>query len=989
MPTSSPNRLSWILLLLLVSVTQVDSQALLASDFEEIIKPALAKNCQKCHNNTDSNSDINFESLTTENDFVSKPELIARTLEVLEAGEMPPETEPTLADTEKSQLVTALRKELHLAIQSAPKKKSPIHRLNRFQYNNTVRDLFELNRDIFELPEKLMTRKENYLLRLQETQDPQATKMPDVVQVASHALNPLPGIQEVSPFPKDLRAEHGFDNQASQLTLSPLLLDSFLRLSVSIIESPDFNEANVGIWNRFFREPESGYDRDKQVRSRLAWFLRKAFRQPVDADILDRYTQYTIKKLESGSSFTDAMKKVAAAVLSSPYFLYKTSGEDEQHQQFELATRLSYLLWGSCPDDGLLDLAERGELANAETLRKTVARMQLDPKIERFLDAFPTQWMQLENLMAATPDPAIAKYFRLDPEHPASLQMVLEPLLLFDSAYVENRPLVELVSPNFGYRSDFLQTWYTSDLTPEPVDIAQIASQNQANDKRRHELTQAIESTAAEIEILAKPAREKLRSENSASPPETQTELIQPYAAWDFEGNLNESIRGLDLTAHGDVGFENGAVVLKQSFLQSKPLETKLRQKSLEVWFRLENPDQPGGGLMTVQGPGDYFDSIVIGERKPRHWISGSNGFARTDDFGDSFEEIERKEVLHLVMTYEENGVVTLYRNGAPYGKPFQKELAAFPKGLTSILFGLRHLPAGGNRNLNVVIEGARLYERALTADEAKRVAELHANFFSEESIVSAVPEAEQAKYATLRTRLSELKMELKSIPANIDPAAAIQDSQRRFEDRLRRELKSTTFRRVDNIDARFGGIITNAAMLSMTSGPNRTHPVARGVWIIEVIFNNPPPPPPNDVPPLDEDNTEKDLTIREKFAAHRANPSCAGCHAKIDPLGFALENFDIAGRWRDKYSNGREVDSSGSMFRQKDFKSVVEFKAAIVDEEKRFAKAFVEHLLRYALSRELEAADQLTIELILEKTESNRYPLRDLIREVAMNCAL
>ena len=88
-----------------------------------------------------------------------------------------------------------------------------------------------------------------------------------------------------------------------------------------------------------------------------------------------------------------------------------------------------------------------------------------------------------------------------------------------------------------------------------------------------------------------------------------------------------------------------------------------------------------------------------------------------------------------------------------------------------------------------------------------------------------------------------------------------------------------------------------------MTSGPTRTQPIARGSWILGVIFNDPPAPPPNDVPPLKETN-DANLTIREQFAAHREHASCAGCHAKIDPLGFALENFDITGRWREKYEN-------------------------------------------------------------------------------------
>ena len=171
--------------------------------------------------------------------------------------------------------------------------------------------------------------------------------------------------------------------------------------------------------------------------------------------------------------------------------------------------------------------------------------------------------------------------------------------------------------------------------------------------------------------------------------------------------------------------------------------------------------------------------------------------------------------------------------------------------------------------------------------------------------------------------------------------------------------------------------------MFSMTSGPDRTHPIARGAWIIEVIFNDPPPPPPNDVPPLNEDASAEHLTIREKFAKHREAPNCAGCHARLDPLGFAMENFDITGRWRDKYKNGRKVDASGRLLNRYDFDGIVDFKNSLQQEKRRFAKAFTKHLLRYALSRELKATDLLTVDTIIRKSEDSNFAFRDLLHGV------
>ena len=177
--------------------------------------------------------------------------------------------------------------------------------------------------------------------------------------------------------------------------------------------------------------------------------------------------------------------------------------------------------------------------------------------------------------------------------------------------------------------------------------------------------------------------------------------------------------------------------------------------------------------------------------------------------------------------------------------------------------------------------------------------------------------------------------------------------------------------------------------MLSMTSGPKRSHPIARGAWIIEVILNDPPPPPPNDVPPLQDDGNSKNMTIREQFAKHREHPDCAGCHSKLDPLGFAMENFDLTGRWRETYRNGREVDASGSLMRKHTYQGASDFKDSLLKETDRYAKAFVGHLLRFLVSRELEPGDSLEIEKITEKAKLYDYRLKSLLREVVLSGCL
>jgi hypothetical protein len=192
-------------------------------------------------------------------------------------------------------------------------------------------------------------------------------------------------------------------------------------------------------------------------------------------------------------------------------------------------------------------------------------------------------------------------------------------------------------------------------------------------------------------------------------------------------------------------------------------------------------------------------------------------------------------------------------------------------------------------------------------------------------------------------------------------------------------------FDRVPVTDRRTGGVITNAAVMTMTSGPERTQPITRGAWIAGVIFNNPPEPPPADVPPLGEEpkDGEEHLTLRERLAMHRERADCRGCHEQIDPLGFALENYDAVGQWREKYENGRKVDMEGVLFRKHTFSNVVEFKDAVLAEKDRFTRGLAGHLLAFSLGRELGVTDGLALDKISEVTAKDGYRIQTLLREI------
>lgn len=176
------------------------------------------------------------------------------------------------------------------------------------------------------------------------------------------------------------------------------------------------------------------------------------------------------------------------------------------------------------------------------------------------------------------------------------------------------------------------------------------------------------------------------------------------------------------------------------------------------------------------------------------------------------------------------------------------------------------------------------------------------------------------------------------------------------------------------------GGLLGHGSILMVTSHSTKTSPVLRGTWILNNLLNSPPPPPPAQVPPLDESPVDgRKLTTREQVERHRADPSCASCHAKMDPLGFALENFDVIGRWRTQ-DEGRAIDPSGSLPNGKTFSGLEGLRNLLLSDPERFVGATVERLMTYALGRELDARDQPAVREILRSTEAEGYRFADVI---------
>jgi len=194
--------------------------------------------------------------------------------------------------------------------------------------------------------------------------------------------------------------------------------------------------------------------------------------------------------------------------------------------------------------------------------------------------------------------------------------------------------------------------------------------------------------------------------------------------------------------------------------------------------------------------------------------------------------------------------------------------------------------------------------------------------------------------------------------------------------------VTGTEFRKVDLGDSHRGGVLTQASVLTVSSYANRTSPVLRGKWILENLLNAAPPPPPPDVPNLDEAAIGTSMSLRQQMEKHRTNPVCAGCHSMMDPLGFAMENYNGIGKWRTR--DGRfPIDASGKLPDGQTFQGASGLEEILRGKAKAFARCLTEKMLTYALGRGLESYDNPTVDGIVNRVAEQQYRFSSLVMEV------
>ena len=276
--------------------------------------------------------------------------------------------------------------------------------------------------------------------------------------------------------------------------------------------------------------------------------------------------------------------------------------------------------------------------------------------------------------------------------------------------------------------------------------------------KRLAEIVQRIKQHRESLEYIVADTRKAILADRKAK--KTPVSLPEPLAQWNFDGDCQDKAGQLHGKLNGNARIVDGSLVLDgRSYMSTVPLKTNLAEKTLEAWVTVDDLNQRGGGVMSVQTlNGATFDAIVYGEQQPKRWMAGSDFFRRTRSFQGPEEAEAGKKPVHMAFVYRKDGTITAYRNGQPYGKPYKTGFQTFQANRAQILFGLRHSPPGGNKFFRGKVLQAKLYDRALSPDAVAASAGRPSEYISQEELLNRLKGGKRVQAKILFDELEKLE---------------------------------------------------------------------------------------------------------------------------------------------------------------------------------------------------------------------------------------
>ena len=327
---------------------------------------------------------------------------------------------------------------------------------------------------------------------------------------------------------------------------------------------------------------------------------------------------------------------------------------------------------------------------------------------------------------------------------------------------------------DFMFRTAFGRPATADDINRIQQYVAQSTAQLTAKRNELIKLKSTRDQLNARVANIIEPVRNRLLADAKAGKGVPEATLPKPVHRWDFETDARDVVGSAHAELRGGAKIEDGALVVQNGgYAVTTPLKRRLKAKTLEAWVQLDNLNQRAGGVITIQTPdGVTFDSIVFAERDARRWLSGSNNFARTQPFASApAEDLAARQPVHLAISYHADGRIVGYRNGKPYGKGYKSNGPNEFTGNAIISFGVRHLPAGGNRLLSGRILTAQIYDRALNAAEIEATSKAASYFVSEETVLAELDEQQRKMVAESKSRITDLTMQTAAMGDVPDPS--------------------------------------------------------------------------------------------------------------------------------------------------------------------------------------------------------------------------
>lgn len=383
--------------------------------FQKVIVPFLSDHCTDCHSGDEPEAQLSLDRYERSANIQTDYDHWERIRRVLVERQMPPSDHPQPSQSDALACIEEIGAQLDSFDCDASKHpgRVTIRRLNRVEYNNTIRDLIGLD------------------------------------------------LKPANDFPSD-DVGNGFDNMGDVLSISPILMEKYVAAAQNIADKAFEDE--TARQRILIHTAASDEEMVEVAKKNIRAFARRAFRRPIDEPELDRLFKVMIYAWQQGSDEDEIFKTAVTAVLASPQFLFRIesdpSPEDadgvRELSSFEVATRLSYFLWSSMPDDELFDLAEQGKLTDHEVLAGQVKRMLADTKAQALVDNFAGQWLQLRDVDLFQPDPERFANFDED----LRVAMRRETELFFDSVMRDDRSILEFLNADFTFVNDRLAAHY-------------------------------------------------------------------------------------------------------------------------------------------------------------------------------------------------------------------------------------------------------------------------------------------------------------------------------------------------------------------------------------------------------------------------------------------------------------------------------------------------------------------------------------------------